>query len=230
MRQGLIGLDSDLRSKLQHSIEQIQSQLIHLWQNHAQVLRGVDMEIALIFRELGDTGPRALRGCTHESEDLLQLVLISGSRKEGTAGIHFCHYAACRPNVDAGAIGTGSKKHVWSAIPEGYDLIGECIHWNAKGASESEVGKFELSLVVDEQVLRLQIPVQNPILVTELDSLQDLVHEGFDSNIVQLASTSSGIHVFLQVFIHIFKYQHEFVFGVDDIIEGDNIFMFEFFH
>lgn len=72
--------------------------------------------------------------------------------------------------------------------------------------------------------------MQNPILVTELDSLQDLVHEGFDSDIVQLASTSSGIHVFLQVFIHVFKYQHEFVFGVDDIIEGDNVFMFEFFH
>ena len=150
MRQGLIGLDSDLRSKLQHSIEQIQSQLIHLWQNHAQVLRGVDMKIAFIFRKLGDTGPRALRGCAHESEDLLKLVFIGGSRKEGTASIHFCHYAACRPNVDAGAIGAGSKKNVRSAVPEGYDLIGERIHWNAKGAGESEVGKFELSLIVDE--------------------------------------------------------------------------------
>lgn len=108
------------------------------------------MKIAFIFRKLGDTGPRALRGCAHESEYLLQLVLIGGSRKKGTAGIHFCHYAACRPNVDAGAIGAGSKKNVRSAVPEGYDLIGERIHWNAKGAGESEVCKFELSLIVDE--------------------------------------------------------------------------------
>lgn len=150
MRQGLIGLDPDLRSKLQHPIEQIQSQLIHLRQNHAQVLRGVDMKIAFIFRKLGDTRPRALRGCAHESEDLLQLVLIGSSRKEGTAGIHFCHYAACRPNVDAGAIGAGSKKNVRSPVPEGDNLIGERIHWNAKGAGESEVCKFELSFVVDK--------------------------------------------------------------------------------
>ena len=150
MRQGLIGLDPDLRSKLQHPIQQIQPQLIHLRQNHAQVLRGVDMKVAFIFRELGDTGPRTLRGRAHESEDLLELVLIRGSREERAAGIHFCHYAACRPNVDAGAIGTRSKKNVRGAVPEGYDLIGERIHWNAKGAGKSEVGKFELSLVIDE--------------------------------------------------------------------------------
>ena len=108
------------------------------------------MKIGFIFRKLGDTGPRTLRGRAHKSEDLLELVLIGGSREEGAASIHFSHYAACRPNVDARAVGARSKKNVRGAVPEGHDLIGERIHWNAKGAGETEVGKFELSLVVDK--------------------------------------------------------------------------------
>lgn len=72
--------------------------------------------------------------------------------------------------------------------------------------------------------------MQDAIVMAEGDPLQELVHEGFDSDIVELAAPAAGIHVFLQVLVHIFKYEHELVLGVDDIVKGDDVFMLELFH
>jgi hypothetical protein len=38
------------------------------------------------------------------------------------------------------------------------------------------------------------------------------------------------VHVLFEVFVHVFKDEHEFVFGVDDVLEGYDVVVFEFFH
>ncbi len=72
--------------------------------------------------------------------------------------------------------------------------------------------------------------MQDAVFVAELDSLQNLVHEGFDGDIVELTTATSRIHVFLQILIHIFEYEHQFIFGVDDVVQRDDVIMFEFLH
>ncbi len=67
------------------------------------------MEISLVFRELRDPPPRALRGCAHQTEDFLKLVLICGSREERAACIHLRHDTTGGPDVDAGAIGAAAE-------------------------------------------------------------------------------------------------------------------------
>ena len=62
------------------------------------------------------------------------------------------------------------------------------------------------------------------------NTLEELVHEGFDGDVVELTAVSTGVHVFLEVFVHVFEDEHEFVFGVDDVVEGDDVFVFELFH
>lgn len=66
--------------------------------------------------------------------------------------------------------------------------------------------------------------------MAEGDSFQQLPHEAFDGDGVQGASIASGVHVLLQIFVHELKDQHELVLGVDDIVEGDNVFVFELLH
>lgn len=46
---------------------------------------------------------------------------------------------------------------------------------NTKGPSETKVCQFDNSLVVDEEVLGFQVPVEDPTTVTEINALQDLV-------------------------------------------------------
>lgn len=188
------------------------------------------MPAGLVLGEGGDAGPGALAGRAHETENLLQLVLVRGAGEEGAAGVHFGHDAAGGPDVDAGVVGARAEEDIRGAVPEGNDLIGEGVDGDAEGPRKTEIGEFELALVVDEQVLRFQVAVEDAVFVAESDALQELVHEGFDGHVVELAALAARIHEFLEVLVHVFEDEHEFVLGVDDIVEGDDVFMLELFH
>ena len=72
--------------------------------------------------------------------------------------------------------------------------------------------------------------MEHAVLVAEVDSAEELLHEGFDGYGVELATVAARVHVFLQVFVHVFEYEHEFVFGVDNIVEGNDVFVLQFLH
>lgn len=176
------------------------------------------MEIGFVFRELGDAWPGTFGRRSHEPENLLELVFVGGAGEEWTARVHFCHDTPSRPDVDAGVVGATAEQDIGGTIPKGDHLVGKGIDRNTKSAREPEISELELALVVDEQILGFQVAVQHSVFMAEGDSLQKLVHERFDGDIVQLTATSAGIHVFLQILVHVFEDQHEFVFGVDDIM------------
>lgn len=46
---------------------------------------------------------------------------------------------------------------------------------NAKGPRQPEIGQFDDSFVVDQEVLRFQVSVENSAAVAEVNALQDLV-------------------------------------------------------
>ena len=45
-----------------------------------------------------------------------------------------------------------------------------------------------------------------------------------------MAARVARVHVFFQVFVHVFEDEHEFVFGVDDVVQRNYILVFELFH
>ena len=135
------------------------------------------MKVGFVFRKLRDAGPGALGWCAHYSEDFLKLVFVCGAGEEGPAGIHFCHYTPCRPDVDAGVVGAGAEEDVGGAVPEGNNLVGEGVDGDTEGAGEAKVGKFELAFVIDEEVLRFEVAVEDAVVVAESDALEELVHE-----------------------------------------------------
>lgn len=50
-----------------------------------------------------------------------------------------------------------------------------------KRPRESEIGQLEVTFLIDEKILRLQIAMQNPMrveVVRSLDELISLIHEG----------------------------------------------------
>jgi hypothetical protein len=66
--------------------------------------------------------------------------------------------------------------------------------------------------------------------MAELDALEKLVHEGFDGDGVECSSVTLGVHIFLQILIHVFEDEHELVLRVDDIVKADDILMLELLH
>lgn len=216
--QRLRRTDAHLRAQLQHAAQKAEAERVDLREDEAEILRRVDVEVGLVFRELADAGPRALRGSAHQAEDALQLVLVGGAGEERAAGIHLGHDAACGPDVDAGVVGAAAEQNVGRAVPQRDDLVGEGVDRDSEGAGKTKIGELQLALVVDEQVLGLEITVQDAVLVAKSDAAQQLVHERLDGHGIQLASVAARVHVFLQVLVHVLKHEHELVLGVDDIV------------
>jgi hypothetical protein len=48
---------------------------------------------------------------------------------------------------------------VWGAVPEGNDFVGKGVNRDAEGAGETEVREFQLTGIVDEEVLRFEVTV-----------------------------------------------------------------------
>ena len=142
MLQSVLGTDAHLGSQLQHSAQEIQSLLVDLRKDQAQVLGSVDVEVGFVLGELRDAGPGALGWCAHEPEDLLQLVFVGCAGEEGAAGVHLCHDAPCGPDVDAGVVGAAAEEDVRGAIPESDNFVREGVDWDTEGAGKTEVGKF----------------------------------------------------------------------------------------
>ena len=55
--------------------------------------------------------------------------------------------------------------------------MSKVLHGDTEGASKTEIGQFEDTLSVDEQVLRLEITMEDLVLVTLGNTIQQLVQE-----------------------------------------------------
>ena len=53
--------------------------------------------------------------------------------------------------------------------------MGICPEGNAERACEAKVGELEVALLVDQQVLRLEVAVENSVRVQVVDALDELV-------------------------------------------------------
>jgi hypothetical protein len=72
--------------------------------------------------------------------------------------------------------------------------------------------------------------VEDSVVMAEGDTAKQLVHEGFDSDGIEHAALAPGVHVLLEILVHELEDQHEFVLGVDDIVETDYVFVLKFLH
>lgn len=72
--------------------------------------------------------------------------------------------------------------------------------------------------------------MQNTVLVAEIDALEKLIHEGLDCCGLECASLPVGVHISLQVAVHVFKDEHKLVLGVDHVVQSDNVLVLQFLH
>jgi len=230
MVESISGRDAQLGTQLEHAGEQLDADGIDLGQDGAERLGGIHLPGGLVFREVRDARPSAFCGSAHDAEDALQLVFVSGTREQRASREHLGHDAAGRPDVDTGVVGAAAEQHVGSAIPKGDDLVRKGVDRDAERTGKTEVTKLQLALFVDEKVLRFQVAVQNSVLVTKVDALQQLVHEGLDDHGFESAALALGVHVLLKIAIHILENEHQLVLGVDDIVQSHNVLVLEFLH
>lgn len=112
---------------------------------------------------------------------------------------------------------------------------------NTKRPSQTEISQLEVSVAVNQQVLRLEVTVQDAVAVAVANAFHQLSHELLDHGIAQshvlaqrrtfrqslptstLAHRKS-LHVFLQVKVEELEDEVELVaVGVHDVQQSDNV-------
>ena len=111
-------------------------------------------------------------------ENFEDLVDLGVSHEKRPALDHFREDAACGPQIDAKTVCFLPKQDLRAPIPECHDLVRVRLDRQTKGTCQTEVRQLDvLSLGVDQQVLRLEIPMENPMLVQINQRLQNLVEK-----------------------------------------------------
>ena len=102
----------------------------------------------------------------------------------GTPGPHLCHDTSCTPHVDRWAVVALSKQQLWRAVPKCHHSVGVPV-WlvllvDRNGSSKTKVGQLEDSLLGDQDVGSLHVPVDDLVGVDEVESLEHLLHHLLD--------------------------------------------------
>lgn len=128
----------------------------------------------------GDAGPvvfcRSADGLA-DHLDLVELVVAGHVRR---AKDELCEDSADGPNVDGAAVVSGAEEQLRRAVPTGDDVGSHVAMGVGEAPRETEIGKLDLAVGGDEQVVGLDIAVQDEVLVAEPHGAGEHAHPGLD--------------------------------------------------
>jgi hypothetical protein len=91
---------------------------------------------------------------------------------------HLSKNAASGPEINSEGIGFLAEKDFRASVPECNDLMGVGFDGQAEGTGETEISKLNLSTSrVYKQVLGLKISVENAVLMTVDQGMENLEQE-----------------------------------------------------
>lgn len=169
------------------------------------------------------SGPVLVVGRSHHFEDPLQLVsfLLAGKKRPHVD--HFCEDTPDGPYIDGAGVFLRAQQDIRRPVPKRDYLVSEALHGYARCSSQSEISDFEDVVFRNKQILWLEVPMQNFLLVAMTDSFDELVGETFDYQRIHAFFLAEVVHVLFQVVLQIFKNQDKFPIGVDDFPQVDDV-------
>lgn len=113
-------------------------------------------------------------------EDALDHLDRGVSGEERLHDDHLEENAADRPHVNRYRVLSRAKQQLRRPIPHRDDFMRIWPQRHGESASEAKVRNLNDAFVSEQDVLRLQVPMHDPVAVNRVDSLQDLREVGLD--------------------------------------------------
>ena len=167
-------------------------------------------ETALAFQ----LGPALGIGCTAHFVDELQLVCLVLSLEKAGSAEHFGNDTTNTPHIDLGGVIDHAQEQFGWSVPQGYDLVGQSLHFRVPASGKAPIGNLEFTIAVDQEIRCFKIAVNDLILVHVMDSVEELLRPGFDMVLCQ--SDFRGFQDTGQIVFQILK-DHKYVFGEGSI-------------
>lgn len=112
-----------------------------------------------------------------ELENLEDLIDLTISTEERLFLSQLSENAAYCPDVNSKAVLFLTKQNFGGTIPESLNLMSECFNGKREGSSKSEICNFESSCSINEKILGLKIPMDDPPSMAVVDAIAKLVEK-----------------------------------------------------
>lgn len=188
-------------------------------------------ESCFVVRKGRNSGPsRIIRG-SKDAKDFEDLVDFGVAREERTTGDHLGEDAADGPSVNSGGVLLATQQNFRGPVPQSNNFVSIGAKRNAESASQAKVGKLEVQVAIDQEILRFKIPMKDTTAVAEFDTGAELRHEFLDEAGFERDTLRDGLHVLLQV--HVKELEDEIklmTIGMNNVMQTHDVFIrVEFF-
>mmetsp|Transcript_55888 Transcript_55888/g.149048 ORF Transcript_55888/g.149048 Transcript_55888/m.149048 type:complete len:215 (+) Transcript_55888:406-1050(+) len=180
---------------------------------------------SFVIWQFTETRPYFFVRCAQFLKDLENCVDFRIARKERATSCHFAKHASNAPHVHWHTVKRRTKKNLEWPVPHGHDLVRVLGQRHGNGTREAKVRYLKVQLLVDQQVLWLDIPVYDPVCVTEPNPCDKLESEVL--NQCRAQAPTLRLHVLLQIIVEIFKNQDQLVRLAHQVSKFHNIWMVE---
>ena len=178
-----------------------------------EVRLGIDaLELGEGGLEIGqvvDVDPLCGSGGAVELEDLEDLVDLTVSAEERLLFDQFCEDAAHCPNVHSQTVLLLAQKHLGRPVPQSLNFVSESLDGQAEGTGKAKISNFESAHLVNQQILRLEVPVDDPPGVAVVEAVAQLVEEQL--HLIGSHRLLVLAHVFLEIVVDKFKDKIQFL-------------------
>lgn len=154
-----------------------------------------------------------------ELEDLEDLINLAVSTEESLLLSQFSEDASNGPNIDSQTVLLLAEQNFGCPVPKSLNLMGEGLDGQTEGTGKSKVSNLEVSLTIDEKVLRFEVSVDDASGVAVVDAVDELEEEELD------LVRGHGVLVLTQIFLHVVL--HDFKDQVKLLLAGDVNHLFE---
>ena len=182
MLERVLSRDTTIGIVYKHLLEQVETLRAQARYMNTQIFLLELREVRSVALQVLDAGPLIRRRCSHDLENLDELIFLVLAREQGLPGHNLSEDAANRPNVDRRVVVLRAHENVRSAIPQRHNLVRKVLDWDAEGASQTEIRQLKNVVFVDEQILRLQISVEHLVLVALGGAGQQLIQVRLKEN------------------------------------------------
>lgn len=190
-RDSLDGIKSD------HLHDKIETLSIEVFEVLGWVSRSELGEGFFVVLQLENSRPDLVffSGSSVELEDFEDLIDFGVSHEEGFLFDHFSEDASCGPHINSKRVLLLPHQNFWRSVPESFDFVSESFNRDSESSGETKIGDLDISFLVNQDILWLEISMDDSSGVTEIQTVQNL--EQVEFNLIETKIMFILIKIFL---------------------------------
>mmetsp|Transcript_34817 Transcript_34817/g.81239 ORF Transcript_34817/g.81239 Transcript_34817/m.81239 type:complete len:241 (-) Transcript_34817:420-1142(-) len=183
MLQGLVGAHTPPRVVIHQLLQQIYAIVADLCSSVTDRGPGLGWptrKAGLEVWQLCEARPDILRWCAKLLKDPEYCVNLGVTSKEGSSRRHLCDYTTDAPHIHWQTVYMASEQDLGGAVPDCHDFVSVLAKGHPKWSCQPKVCDLQAQSLVDQEVLRFEITMQNPACMAKFDSAQKLPRKFLD--------------------------------------------------